>query len=80
MNIIPFPTQLTAPVQQQGRPGRHPKGVASLRRARRKRLLAAEVAVRQEQRECQLLRHMEACLFEMYRLRGIIKDAPPKTW
>lgn len=68
MNIIPFPGKLTAPVQQQGRPGRHPKGVVSLRLARLER-----------ERRVPMDR-TEAILYEArLKLLGILPSGPPKA-
>lgn len=72
--ILAFPAKVFSPVQQEGRPGRYPRAVASLGRVRlakaRQRVEAEQARLKAES----LLARAEAYLYAVFQLRGMIED------
>lgn len=73
-HILAFPAKVHSPVQQEGRPGRYPLAVASLRRVRLARSQRREAEERARLEAENLLSRAEAYLYAVFKLRGMIEE------
>ena len=71
--ILAFPAKVFSPVQQQGRPGRYPRAVASLRRVRVARAQRQQAEAEARLKADALLARAEAYLYAVFELRGMIE-------